>query len=94
MTYLELWVSDSSFNTGGYENQRYDELISQAKSETDLGNRMDLMIEAERLLIDEDAALAPLQFEGTTRLINPSINNFVYHNLGGSLDLKLYSLQG
>ena len=55
---------------------------------------MDLMIEAERLLIEEDAALAPLQFEGTTRLINPSVNNFIYHNYGGSLDLKLYRLQG
>jgi oligopeptide transport system substrate-binding protein len=94
MTYLDLWTSDSSFNTGGYENQRYDELISQAKSEADPGTRMDLMIEAERLLIEEDAGVAPLQFEGTTRLINPSIKNFVYHNLGGALDLKLYRLQG
>ena len=94
MTYLELWTSDSSFNTGGYENQRYDELINQARSESDPDRRMDLMIEAERLLIEEDAAVAPLQFEGTTRLINPSIQNFVYHNLGGSLDLKLYRLQG
>ena len=94
MTFLDLWLSDSSFNTGGYENQRFDELINQAKSESDPDARMDLMSEAERLLIEEDAALAPLQFEGTTRLINPSISNFIYHNYGGSLDLKLYRLQG
>jgi len=90
MTFLDLWTSDSSFNTGGYENQEYDRLINQAKEETDQAARMDQMIEAERLLIDEDAGVAPLFFQGTTRLINPAIQGFVYHKYGGSLDLKLY----
>lgn len=93
MTFLDLWTSDSPFNTGRYSNERYDELIARAKEEADPATRMDMLLEAERILIEEDAGCAPLHFEGVTRLINPSIKNFVYHNLGGALDLKLYRLQ-
>ena len=41
MTFLDLWLSDSSFNTGKYKNERYDELIKQAQEETDDAKRMD-----------------------------------------------------
>jgi len=94
MTFLDLWESESPFNTGGYSNERYDELIQAAKAEADSAARMDMIMEAERILIEDDAGVAPLHFEGVTRLINPSIRNFVYHNLGGALDLKLYRLEG
>lgn len=93
MTFLDLFVSGSSFNTGSYQNDRYDELITQAKSETDPAARMQQMREAETLLIEDDGALVPMFFQGTTRLIDTSIKNFVYHNYGGALDIKLYRLQ-
>jgi oligopeptide transport system substrate-binding protein len=93
MTYLDLWTSDSSFNTGKYSNPRYDKLIQQAKTEADPAQRMDLMLQAEKLLIEEDAATAPMFFQGTTRLINPEITGFLYHKYGGSLDLKLYKYE-
>ena len=93
MTFLDLWTSDSPFNTGRYSNERYDQLIARAKEEADPATRMDMLLEAERILIEEDAGCGPLHFEGVTRLINPSIKNFVYHNYGGALDLKVYRLQ-
>lgn len=94
MTFLDLWESDSPYNTGSYSNERYDQLIEQARTETDEATRMDQLEEAEKILIAEDAGCVPLHFEGTTRLIDPRIKNFVYHNYGGSLDLKLYKIQG
>lgn len=93
MTFLDLWVSDSSFNTGGYSNEEYDQLIEEAKSEADAAARMDIMLEAETLLIEEDAGTAPLFFQGTTRLIEPFIKNFVYQPYGGSLTMRLYRIQ-
>ena len=93
MTFLDLWTSDSSFNTGGYSNDQYDKLIKQAKSETDFAARMDQMLQAEKLLIEEDAGTAPMFFQGTTRLISTFIKGFVYHRYGGSLDLKLYKVK-
>ena len=94
MTFLDLWESVSPYNTGSYSNERYDQLIEQARTETDEATRMDQLEEAEKILIAEDAGCVPLYFEGTTRLIDPKIKNFVYHNYGGSLDLKLYRIQG
>lgn len=93
MTYLDLWESNSSFNTGKYSNEEYDRLIRQAKDETDAARRMDLMQQAERLLIEDDAGVAPMFFQGTTRLIEPFIKDFWYHKYGGSLDFKLYRVQ-
>lgn len=93
MTFLDLWESGSSFNTGGYENPRYDELIQQAKTATDFGRRMDLMLEAEKLLIEEDAGVSPMFFQGTTRLVSNFIKNFVYQPYGGSLTIRLYRVQ-
>jgi oligopeptide transport system substrate-binding protein len=93
MTFLDLWESESPFNTGGYKNERYDQLINQAQTETDSGRRMDLLIEAERLLIMKDAGVVPMFFQGITRLIEPFIKNFVYQPYGGSLTIRLYKVQ-
>ena len=92
MTFLDLFLSDSSFNTGKYKGERYDELINQALTETDFARRMDQMLEAEKVLIEEDAGLAPVYFEGQVWLIDPSIKNFVYYRSGGDA-IKLWRLQ-
>jgi oligopeptide transport system substrate-binding protein len=94
MTFLDLWESDSSFNTGGYSNPEYDKLIEAAKTESDPAGRMDLMEEAERIFIEQDAGCAPLFFQGRTWLVEPTIKGYWYHNYGGSLDLKLYRVGG
>jgi len=52
--------------------------------------RMQLMLEAERLLIAEDAGLGPMFFEGEVRLIESFVKNFVYQPYGGALDVKLW----
>jgi oligopeptide transport system substrate-binding protein len=93
MTFLDLWESDSSFNTGGYSNERYDELIGQAKKETDEDKRMQLMEEAERLLVEDDTGVAPVRFDGDVWLIEPFIKDFVYQPYGGSMTVRLYKIQ-
>jgi oligopeptide transport system substrate-binding protein len=93
MTFLDLWTTDSSFNTGKYSNERFDQLITQAKAEVDEDKRMQQMEEAEKILVEEDAGVAPMFFEGTSRLIEPFIKDFVYIPYGGALVLRLYKIQ-
>src|SRR5215207_1392882 len=93
MTFLDLWTTDSPFNTGGYSNERYDQLIEQAKSETDDDKRMQFLQEAEKILVEDDAGVAPIYFEGTSRLIETFIKDFVYQPYGGSLTVRLYKIQ-
>ena len=60
-TFLEVMLSDSGNNYSGWSNERYDELVNGAKGETDLNKRMDMLIEAENILISE-MPIAPLYF--------------------------------
>jgi oligopeptide transport system substrate-binding protein len=94
MTFLDLWETESPFNTGGYSNPEYDDLINQAQEETDFARRMQLMMDAEEVLVADDAATAPMYFEGEAHLLRPTIKNFVDHQYGAGLDAKWWRLEG
>jgi oligopeptide transport system substrate-binding protein len=94
MTFLDLFESTSSFNTQKYSNPKYDELISKAREELDQAKRMDMLLEAERVLVEEDAGTAPMYFDGKARLQKPFITKFVWQPYGGGRDLSLWKVQG
>ena len=93
MTFLDLWTSDSSFNTGKYSNPKYDKLIADAQVEADFAKRMDMLLEAEKLLIEEDAALSPVYFDGRAYLLRPTITRFVNQPYGGGRDISLWTVK-
>jgi len=82
MNFLDLFLSDSEFNDPSFKNARYDQLITAAQTETDAKVRMDKLIEAERLLVEDQAALAPVYFSGVAALLRPSFKDFVEHPTG------------
>ena len=96
MTFLDLFESSSTYNTsiaGHYKNERYDQLINDAKEEPDAAKRMDMLLEAEKILVEEDAALAPWRFYGQAFLVDPeTIARFVYQPYGGGKDYSLWKL--
>jgi oligopeptide transport system substrate-binding protein len=94
MTYLDLFEPGSSFNTSNYKNERYGQLISGARTESDEAARMDMLLEAERILVEEDAAATGVYFEGEVHLVRPFINPYVEHKYGGSVDLRWWKLEG
>jgi oligopeptide transport system substrate-binding protein len=94
MTFLDLYESSSSYNVsiaGGYKNERYDQLINSAKNETDAAKRMDMLLEAEKILVEEDAASAPWRFYGSAYLVKPNIT-FIDQPYGGGKDYSLWKL--
>jgi oligopeptide transport system substrate-binding protein len=82
MNFLDLFLSDSEFNDPSFKNARYDQLITAAQTETDAKVRMDKLIEAERLLVEDQAAIAPVYFSGVAALLRPSFKDFVEHPTG------------
>jgi oligopeptide transport system substrate-binding protein len=82
MSFLDLWLSDSPLNFSNYRNERYDGLINSAKVEQDEQARMENLIEAERLLVEEQAVVAPAHHEGAALLVRPSVKNWVQHPTG------------
>ena len=93
MTFLDLFESDSSFNTQKYSNAQYDKLISQAREELNEAKRMDMLLEAERVLVEEDAGTAPMFFQGAARLQKPFITKYVNHPYGGGSDWSLWEVK-
>ena len=94
MTFLDLYLSDASFNTGKYASDRYDELITQAQEESDAAKRLDYMLEAEKVLVEEDAGVGPMYFDGDTSLVRSTIKNYIDQPYGGGIDLSLWKLEG
>jgi oligopeptide transport system substrate-binding protein len=95
MTFLDLFESSSTYNTsiaGHYKNERYDQLINDAKEEPDAAKRMDMLLEAEKILVEEDAGVAPWRFYGEAYLVEPTITRFVNQPYGGGKDYSLWKL--
>jgi len=94
MTFLDMWESTSAYNTSEYKNERYDQLIRDARGEADSAKRMDMLLEAERILVEDDAAVAPMRFYGVSYLVRPTIKNFVAQPYGGGRDYSFARLEG
>ena len=61
MTFMDLYLSDSPFNNSFFENEEYDRLIKEAQTTSDLQLRMQNMLKAERILI-EQAGTVPVYY--------------------------------
>ena len=61
MTFVELWLSSSSFNDAKYNNPEYDKLVLKARSTADQKVRFDAMREAEKIVM-EDMPIIPVYF--------------------------------
>lgn len=90
MTFLDLFVTDGANNQSGYSNEKYDQLIDDAKVKyaNDPEKRWKAMLEAEKLLIQEDTAIAPIYQRGRLVLIKPYVKNFEEHLFGPDYSLK------
>lgn len=78
MTYIDMWVTGGSANRMKYSNPKYDELVQQAKVNTDLEKRFQQMVELEKILIEEDVAIAPMYQEGLAILQKEFVKDYVY----------------
>ncbi|MEZ5414742.1 MAG: peptide ABC transporter substrate-binding protein [Opitutaceae bacterium] len=73
--YLELFLTESSYNDTGWGNARFDELYAQALQTASIPARHQLYREMDEILRDESPA-APLVHNSTVRLVHPSVRNW------------------
>jgi oligopeptide transport system substrate-binding protein len=92
MTFMDLYLSDSSFNDSNFENEEYDQLIKEAQTTSDLQLRMQNMLEAERILI-EQAGTVPVYFGVLCGVKKAYLKGYAPHSFGGD-DWKYTRLEG
>lgn len=73
-------------NRTGWGNPKYDELIKQAKNESDETKRFELMYAAEKILFEE-APIFTVHFYNQVYLQNEAVTGVVRHPVG-YLELK------
>ena len=92
MTFMDLYLADSSNNNSSFDDEEYNRLINEAQTTSDLKLRMQNMLKAERVLIEE-AATVPLYFQALAGLQKPDFKDYAYHSFGGA-DWKYVQIKG
>ena len=70
----DVFRSDSGNNDTRWGNEKYDALVDQAALETDVQTRHDLYVEAEKLLVEGDAAIIPLYWYTGVEVTKPYVD--------------------
>ncbi len=81
-SYLELFLGSSSYNYSQYENPEVDALLTASQDEADTDARMDMLNQAEQLIL-ADGAFVPLQARDIYYLLDDDTTgiNFYYCSL-------------
>ncbi|WJE16852.1 peptide ABC transporter substrate-binding protein [Halobacillus sp. ACCC02827] len=95
-TFLNMWVTDGGNNMTGYSSEEYDALIEKANNELALEpvERFEAFLEAEKLLIQEDAVLAPLYQRAQAQLYKPYLKGVIVNPMGPDYTYKYAYIEG
>ena len=88
MTYLDMWLTGGSANRMHYDNPKLNDLVAEARGETDLEKRFEMLLDIEKILLEEDAAIVPLYQSGTAILMQDKIKGLVLHPSGAEFSYK------
>ena len=80
-TYLTLALTNNNNNYGHWSNTEFDSIMEKVNSETDANARWQLMIDAEKIMMD-DLCYIPVFEKGTATLQNTKVKNLVIKAVG------------
>ncbi|MCM3635270.1 peptide ABC transporter substrate-binding protein [Paenibacillus camelliae] len=83
ISFIGLFTSKSGNNNTGYANVEYDALVSQVDQSTDAAERVRLMAEAEKMIIDSHSII-PIYYYSTVYLMKPDVKG-VYVDYKGDV---------
>lgn len=84
-SYLELFKGDSSYNYGNYNNPEVTELLTATQTETDVKARMDMLAQAEQIILDE-GAFVPLQEREIHYLMDDDVKGVEFYYCSVNID--------
>ncbi|HLR15862.1 MAG TPA: peptide ABC transporter substrate-binding protein [Bacillota bacterium] len=92
--YLNMWETDANFNRMDYSNEAYDELVIAGKEELDEEKRYEVLLKAEKMLFEEDQAIAPMYQGSLALMTQPYVKGMVYHPTIPEYDLRWTYIEG
>ncbi|WJS82186.1 peptide ABC transporter substrate-binding protein [Tetragenococcus halophilus] len=90
LTVMRIFMSSSDLGGVTYSNEDYDKLIQDTREDhaADKEARFDDFVEAQDILINQDAVIAPIYNRSLSTLVNPSVKDLHWHAYGPSYSLK------
>jgi oligopeptide transport system substrate-binding protein len=91
MTFLDMWITESGHNVIGFSNEDYDTIIKRTKMgdlTTDLATRWTELKRAEKILLEDNAAIIPLYQKGAMVLQQPKIKGLERHAFAPDFSYK------
>jgi oligopeptide transport system substrate-binding protein len=89
MTFLDMFVTGSSYNQTGFSNEEYDQLIQDAQSTLleDPEKRWEALLKAEQILM-EDQAISPMFQDGSAYVQREYVKDLYRHSFGADYSYK------
>jgi ABC-type oligopeptide transport system, periplasmic component len=92
MTYMEIWLGDSSQNNSGYASADFDKSVKGAYKEADPVKRMGMLFAAEKTLL-ADAPMIPLQIRRKVVLESKQLSGLSKPLIGAVYDYVYASVK-
>jgi oligopeptide transport system substrate-binding protein len=86
----DVFRSDSGNNHTKWVNEEYDRIVDEAARETDLATRKELYLQAEKILIEDEAVIIPLYWYTEVNLTKPHVTRT--YGTGGQESFEKWSL--
>ncbi len=95
MTFIDMFITGGAHNQMEYSNPEYDKLVKEAGTTllSDLPARWEALQKAEKILIEQDAAISPLYQRGLSFAMKPKVKNLYNHAFGGDYSYKWVSIE-
>lgn len=94
MTEFDMWVTGANMVPTGWSNTKYDDLIKKAGSTADQAVRFQAFKDAEKILLYDDAVIAPFVYRQRNTYRYKYVKNIMSPLFGSGSELKYAYTQG
>lgn len=93
MTFMDMWLSNAGQMNNGWKSAKYDDLINRTRTAKDEAERTELFKQAEKLLLVDEAVVAPVTYRKYNTFRANYVKNIMVVNQGTS-EIKYAYTQG
>ncbi|MCT4631390.1 MAG: peptide ABC transporter substrate-binding protein [Firmicutes bacterium] len=94
VNFLEMFETGNGNNGPFFSDEKFDELIALSRTEQDTQKRLELFQEAEKILVAEKAAIAPVTFEKKSSYVQNYVKGVELPSFGPKFEFKNASIEG
>ncbi|MFD0692622.1 peptide ABC transporter substrate-binding protein [Paenibacillus sp. GCM10027628] len=87
MTFLDMWTTGGEFNEIDWSNADYDKLVNGAKTELDRAKRTKMLVDAEKILMDE-MPIGTNYFRSQAFVVKTKVDGLILPPMGGDFEFR------